>query len=90
MHLCTLISCTVLAWSWALGEIAPAANGCLGTGGCVSGREGPVNCELWALGAVRGWVEGLQASTRVKIFFMVMLLATATARAGTRGLAAAV
>ena len=27
--------------------LAPAANGCLGTGGCVSGREGPVNCELW-------------------------------------------
>ena len=26
--------------------IAPAANGCFGTGGCVSGREGPVNCEL--------------------------------------------
>ena len=25
---------------------APAANGCLGTGGCVSGHLGPMNCEL--------------------------------------------
>ena len=25
---------------------APAANGCLGTGGCMSGHLGPMNCEL--------------------------------------------
>ena len=35
------------AYEWVPTErttpIAPAANGCLGTGGCVSGREGPVN-----------------------------------------------
>ena len=30
--------------------IAPAANDCLGTGGCVSGHLGPMNCELAGTG----------------------------------------